>query len=644
MATGSIFLPSNPFLEAGSDGTAKRVQRARRANLDVIADKNAAERDVVKALNNRLKTLQSSLKLRLLGDGVTDFRRFSLTSLLADVDRLVDDSTRAITNDTRSTYERMAELGEQAVDDPMKAAQLKITAGLPGLDATLVTAAFDNTVDLLTTPMKQFGTDVKVALRGVTLAGDQKFAAISKLRDKIGGAGFDSAQYKAERIIRTEVGRVFNEANYARMLSLAQEFPFLRKGWGAVGDSRTRIGHKDAGQKYGRGSGIPVSDKFAIQVYDERPGQAPKLIGTAYLRFPVDPQATPEGRIAAGATIMCRCHSFIDFDLADFAQFSAKQIQLALGGVLPPTVPPPAAAPAAAAPPPRTPRSARARVPKTSKAGVPVIPTAFQPGGTPVSAAIDLNPVGNKYLKKVPLGTAAANKVARALGIIDKVHGDGRLPKIPVYQTTARERKRAMAFYSRSARDEQPLAFGYGAKILKAHPNMGVFHETGHFLDHVGFDSDVRAFGSESDPVFEAWRQATKNSQSIQTLSKWRGEGNKLVEPGVNGVPMNVERRMVDYLLSTKEVWARSYAQWVATRSGDAAALRELANIQEASATATSGPIEPTRRYNYNTLGEKPVPGSWSYPWQWSDEDFKPIGEAIDKMMEVMGWRTKTAK
>lgn len=616
-------------------GHARRRQRALAAQREVLIDRFGIERDGVGKLRIRLNSLQQMLKKRLLADdgSVTDFQRFNLQALTGDVDRMIADTASNIADDQKTAAAAMVRLGQDMADQPLAAAQVQVTSSLPGLDAALVTAAFDNTADLLTQPMQQFGTDVKVALRRVSLAGDNKFQAIADLRDKIAGQGMNNALYKAERIIRTELGRTFNEATYGRLLGLAQEFPFLRKGWRATGDNRTRQGHIEAGRTYSRGAGsIHIAELFEIRVYDERPGKPRTLIGICRLRFPVDPQAQPAGRVAAGATIMCRCNAFVDFDLADFASFTAAKIQLATGGILPPVAPgPKPVQPALQVP-------VRARKPPTRKpkaAPIPAVATKAQPGGTKVSDAVDFRIVP-RFRKDAVLTAEQRAKVKRAYDVLDSVHGDGNLPKIPVVGLTRRKAiKGTLAFYARSMATERPVELGFGAKALRSHPNMATWHETGHFIDHVGFDGDHMTFSSQEDQgLMAGWLAAVKNSKAIQTMAAWRAG---------DGAPAGVNPKMLDYMLSSKETWARSYAQYIAVKSKDPGGLKELRNMQAAAANS-QGAVPADRRYNRTLQGMRPVPGTWDYHWAWSDDDFKPIEAAIDSLMEKMGWRTTTAK
>lgn len=313
-----------------------------------MGSRTKMERASLQQILARLNTLKAALRQRLLsGDnGITDFRRFNLLALTAEVDRLIADATFDLAKIANGSYEDAANLGTDYATEPLRAAKLNILKVQPGLDGQLVQSAFGNTVDLLTLPMQQFGTDVKVALRRVTTAGDNRFEEIQRLRNRIGGAGFDNAQYKAERIIRTEQNRVFSQATFNRLVVLAKDFPFIRKGWRDSKDRRTRLGHLEAGKKYARGQGIPISQPFTINVYQESKGKTPKLIGQASLLFPLDPNTSPAGRIAAAATIMCRCNGFVDFDLAQYQLHTRGKLALALGLPSPAATPPPSAAPA----------------------------------------------------------------------------------------------------------------------------------------------------------------------------------------------------------------------------------------------------------------------------------------------------------
>lgn len=719
------FPAPNRVIEAGPDGPARRAQRANRAAVDSMKEFGQMEQAAAEQLQKRLATLRQGLLSRLGGEFLTDFKQANLQRLLADVDHLIAQSTVQIVRDQEKPFQAASDLGEQAALEPMRAAQLHITAAMPGLDSTLVTTAYDNMADLLTPPMRQFATDTKTSIRRVALAGDNRHEEIQRLQRSISGAGMDNAAYKAERIVRTELGRVFNEATYAKLSALSKDLPFIRKCWRSTKDSRTRIGHIEAGIRYAKGNGIPLGQLFQLRVYNERPKKTPVLIGICTLRFPIDPLAKPEGRIAASATIKCRCNSFVDFDMAAFADYTRQQVTLALGGVKPPAEP---AAPAAAKPP-KAPKALPARTPvapavpkhiafykgtsyfpkvdadtmaatipgavvvkrtrgfvvmnpagqalgpggwNTGAAApavkpmkVPKVPKPVVPVGTPISqvpvpvSATAAGPKGVKVSGHLVMKMPKAEHVAtieKALALLDGVHGDGPLPSIPVTPVPQRGKtKNTGAFYMHNGQG-RAMGLGFTGKLLKNTPNMTVFHETGHFLDNKAF-GEGGTFGSEGGvnpalppaaaAALQQVRDTMASSQAYQTLVKWNkvnilkpGETTPEFQWGKDGIPSSTDRGMVSYLLKSRETFARAYAQYVAVKSGDPAALKELAKIQASSKPAVVG-VEPTAAYQQTpTLtGKKHVPGTWSYPWAWQDDDFAPIQRAFDQLFEVAGWR-----
>jgi hypothetical protein len=117
-------------------------------------------------------------------------------------------------------------------------------------------------------------------------------------------------------------------------------------------------------------------------------------------------------------------------------------------------------------------------------------------------------------------------------------------------------------------------------------------HEIGHFIDaQLGRDNQ---FGTLSRlDLFGEWEEAAKNSGALQDLRRAK-----------------VSKATKEYLLSTQEVWARSYAQYVTTRSGSQTLGKEL--------------------YFNRGFGQKGA--------LWEDDDFEPVGAAIDGIFRKLGW------
>lgn len=316
---------SGARIAEASDGAARKRAEARRAAAEATRERIRLERDYARAIHARLERTERELS-GILGDHVTDFRRFTASSLLDSVDRAMRENRARLEVLSRGQLPTAARLGLDQVDQPLTAAGLRVTLGAQ-VDARLVSAAFENGVVLLSPPMQQFQARAAMLARQVATGGETQAQALQKLGDAIAGQGFQDYAFRAERILRTELSRTLSEATYQRMVTQAERFPFVRKCWRATRDSRTRETHTEAGTRYGVGSGIPIADRFEV--------------GEVRLRFPVDPDAEPSGAEAARETIMCRCNLFVDFDLAAFRAFTQGQAAAATRAVVPAPAPRP---------------------------------------------------------------------------------------------------------------------------------------------------------------------------------------------------------------------------------------------------------------------------------------------------------------
>lgn len=230
--------------------------------------------------------------------------------------------------------------------------------------------------------------------------------------------------------------------------------------------------------------------------------------------------------------------------------------------------------------------------PKSSTPAAKAVRTP-QPAGTPVSGALKVS-----RSKKL-------DPTREALTAIDQVHGDGPLPEIPVGTSTARSR--LGAYWSSSTGEAKKITINVNGD----HIRMTTAHEIGHFLDHHGIGAPGK-WASERSDLLEVWRIAVKESQAYKTLLS--------VKPGPVTIVLEDGRQMsyyrdgkyLRYLQTTRELFARSYAQYVATRSGNAAMRAEL---------------------------DKLVRDQVDIPTQWGDDDFAPIAQAFDKLFAFLEWR-----
>lgn len=181
------------------------------------------------------------------------------------------------------------------------------------------------------------------------------------------------------------------------------------------------------------------------------------------------------------------------------------------------------------------------------------------------------------------------------VALIDRIHTDGALPSIRVNRRPIRPYE---GLY-----DPRP-PYKITVSTHARYPRLTMVHETGHLLDHLGLGTPgTFASGDVNEPWLQPWRDAVAASAAYQELQR--------LELRYAGTPFGPH---VAYLLGYDEAWARSYAQLVATRSGDPTLLAEL----EARRTR--------------------VPGTTYLPRQWDDVDFAPIAEAIEALFKDLGW------
>lgn len=181
--------------------------------------------------------------------------------------------------------------------------------------------------------------------------------------------------------------------------------------------------------------------------------------------------------------------------------------------------------------------------------------------------------------------TAIRSHVEHATAAIDRVHRSAGMPAVPVKRL---RKGSALGEYHLGARDIAIRAPADGGE----YPELTTAHEIGHLLDHVELGGGYLA-SREGDPRLKAWRTAVDASSAVRTLQE------HLRRPG-----QGASEYFLTYLLRAEELFARSYSQWIATRSGDKLMLEQIREI-----------IHRERS-----------------PSQWDDDDFAAIAAAFDDL------------
>ena len=194
---------------------------------------------------------------------------------------------------------------------------------------------------------------------------------------------------------------------------------------------------------------------------------------------------------------------------------------------------------------------------------------------------------------------------------IDKVHGDGNLPSIPLLNETNPSYLGSLSV-TKAGKVLQMKIRESGALIHET-----IAHETGHFLDYGGIPRTKPTFGEErnfrAEDLFKDFFEAVDASESIKTLNQRLTQKAVFKTEGALTGLYDIDRKHVEYLLQENEIWARAYSQWMAYRSGNYELLTEHKYVVAQSAHQV-------------------------YPTQWSSDDFYAIGQAIDAIFAKLGW------
>lgn len=227
---------------------------------------------------------------------------------------------------------------------------------------------------------------------------------------------------------------------------------------------------------------------------------------------------------------------------------------------------------------------------------------------------------------KTPKSGKYKDTYQRAIDAIDSVHGDGELPELPVKTVSAKKSKKMGGFEAQyyrslySSNTPDPKANKITINSAGEHMEFTFIHEVGHYLDFQvlgGLDFGSTHVTAEGQLMHE-WGLAVKNSEATQALvRKYKNPDSfevEIVDDWGRGQHVYTSKPNKDhilYLLDNKELWARSYAQYIAEKSGDPVLLEQL-----------------DKERQDKVYGER----------HWSKEDFAPISKAIDDMFESLGW------
>ena len=209
-------------------------------------------------------------------------------------------------------------------------------------------------------------------------------------------------------------------------------------------------------------------------------------------------------------------------------------------------------------------------------------PARLKPVGPSVSAS---------FSKFTLLDKAQKKAVHEAIATVDSVHGDGQLSPIP-FDNHVDSPDHDGCYWSLY---DAASSIGVSPGASLARTKLTTAHEIGHWLDHIGIASSTKYASEESGGVLSEIMVALSSTRSVRALA---------------ALPQSQFR---DYLLRAEEQFARAYAQFIATESGDSEISGEILKIRQG---LTDLAIDQ----------------------QWDADDFAPIHEAFKTAFTALGW------
>lgn len=228
--------------------------------------------------------------------------------------------------------------------------------------------------------------------------------------------------------------------------------------------------------------------------------------------------------------------------------------------------------------------------------------------------------------REIPGGGLIGREVREALDRIDGIHAmpDG-IPGVTVHQLI--ESSDNLGQFTTLVSDPGgPRFIGIRPGLDAGQVRATVAHEVGHYFDWGDFDTPVGVFGTGVGRYQGGWVLSEVSEgfapvmEAIQATPEYNSLRNALDAlftgdtPLTTGMSVGERARMVkvfEYLLDPAELWARSYAQFVALESTDAAMLAAVRK-----STISRGA---------------------SVPVQWEATTFGPVQDAIRGMFRAQG-------
>lgn len=218
---------------------------------------------------------------------------------------------------------------------------------------------------------------------------------------------------------------------------------------------------------------------------------------------------------------------------------------------------------------------------------------AVTPPSAPTTMARQVKKASESFATMPGPRSTVGRATREALESIERVHD---IPNgMPAIRVTNRHTKNSLGHFKWT---QSGRAVEINVRTTGSGHASTFAHEFGHFLDHQGFGSAGGFMSDKPSPAMKRVLDAINNSRSTQLLRD----------------AAKIDRRTANYVkyaTAPAEMWARAYAQWVATTSNNTSMLQELMRWRT---------LKGADRFS-----------------QWDSNEFEPIRAAIDALMREEG-------
>jgi len=232
--------------------------------------------------------------------------------------------------------------------------------------------------------------------------------------------------------------------------------------------------------------------------------------------------------------------------------------------------------------------------------------------------------------------------VNRAFAAIEKVHGVNPLKNLRVFRSKSKRRRGSYyTYWTPMGIVPEKMGIRLGEKD-DASRALTTTHETGHFLDHTMFGSvlyftsedmiDRAADTGKTDAIldlisdnhdearaYQKWWKAITRTQEYFRMETYQSgmmyiddDGNFRKGTEIGAAHYRYTPELLHSWRQPGEYFARSYSQYIATRSGDDWMQNEI-----------ESELQMSRR--------------GGAPTQWEEESFEPIAKAFDELFDSVG-------